>query len=62
MIILQKYFSLGDMMEQFFTLNFISSGWLVFIRGILVYAQVKKSVRAGQAIYIPRYWGLTRTE
>ncbi|CAB3978271.1 NEDD4 family-interacting 1-like [Paramuricea clavata] len=37
-------------------------GWLVFIRGILVYAQVKKSVRAGQAIYIPRYWGLTRTE
>ncbi|XP_046853453.1 NEDD4 family-interacting protein 1-like isoform X2 [Xenia sp. Carnegie-2017] len=37
-------------------------GWLVFIRGILVYAQVKKTVRAGQAIYIPRYWGLMRNE
>ncbi|XP_028409360.1 NEDD4 family-interacting protein 2-like [Dendronephthya gigantea] len=37
-------------------------GWLVFIRGILVYAQVKKNVRAGHAIYIPRYWGLTRGE
>jgi hypothetical protein len=48
--------------KEIFTLNCIFSGWLVFIRGILVYAQVKKSVRAGQAIYIPRYWGLTRTE
>lgn len=37
-------------------------GWLIFIRGILVYIQVKKIVKAGQQIHVPRYWGLTRTE